>query len=393
MRKSKRSNAVGQLISVSQLAIEGISQTKDNATTSRTTRTVEPAESSLVRPEMHMFLRPYFLLDKHADKSVGIDTRELVKVNGKELERRWCVKPDAEYGMPGPLERDVLLAIYEIAYENYLSKGLEVPELMQLGTMSHFVKRLGLTYCGKNATSVKLALKRLVHTTCKSENSFFDKSKNLFVTEAFQLLRAVGISGETDGNGGVIEQSFVRFDDRIRNNLNARYLMVIDLLYMRSLKSDIVKHLYPLLSHWFWRTSQDSFWRVQYQWLAQHLGIKVWDKPWRAKQQLQAANEELKEKNYIAHYHWDGWDIMYFPGDVHKGEQLRRQSAKSLPRIMNTAKVHPEELSPSTDPLLPLLALFAQGVPMAEPLLKQRGLSASQAQALCIEKGIQLNLV
>jgi hypothetical protein len=64
-----------------------------------------------------------------------------------------------------------------------------------------------------------------------------------------------------------------------------------------------------------------------------------------------------------------------------------------MPQIVNTVKVHPEELAPSTDPLLPLLALFAQGVPMAEPLLKQRGLTASQAQALCIEKGIQLNPV
>jgi hypothetical protein len=393
MRKSKHSNSAGQLVSVSQIPIEGIPQLNRDPGPSRNSRIVEPSENSLLRPEMHMFLRPYFLLDKHADKSIGIDTREFVKVNGKELERRWCVKPDAEYGMPGPLERDVLLAIYEIAYESYLSKGLEVPELMHLGTMSHFVKRLGMTYCGKNAAAVKLALKRLVHTTCKSENSFFDKSKNLFVTEAFQLLRAVGISGEADGNGGFIEQSFVRFDDRIRNNLNARYLMVIDLLYMRSLKSDIVKHLYPILSHWFWRTSQDTHWRVQYQWLAQHLGIKVWDKLWRAKQQLQAANEELKEKNYLAHFHWDGWDLLYFPGDVYKGEQLRRQHAKSMPSVVGTVKVHAEEPAPDADPLLPLLALFSQGVPLAESLLKQRGLSPAQAQALCIEKGIKLKRV
>jgi hypothetical protein len=184
MRKSKLSSAAEQLISVTQIPIEGIPQITGERTQTKSARSLEQVDTALVRPEMHMFLRPYFLLDKRADRSLAIDTRETVKVNGKEIERRWCVKPDAEYGMPGPFERDVLLAIYEIAYEMYLSKGLQVPELMQLGTMSAFVRRLGMTNCGKNASAVKVALKRLVHTTCKSENSFFDKSRNLFVTEA-----------------------------------------------------------------------------------------------------------------------------------------------------------------------------------------------------------------
>lgn len=392
MQKTRRRKPDQADISGTQLSIEGITRVPNQRSESRVVKSIEPSESALVRPEMHMFLRPYFLLDKKADRLKGIDTRETVKVNGKEIERRWCVKPDAEFGMPGPLERDVLLAIYEIAYENYLSKNAMVPEVMNLGTISSFIRRLGLTRCGKNSNAVKLALKRLVHTTCKSENSFFDKSKNLFVTESFQLLRAVGIAGETDGNGGLVEQSFVQFDDRVRNNLNARYLMVIDLLYMRGLKSEISKHLYPILSHWLWRTSEKGYWRVQYQWLAQHLGIKAWDKVWRAKQQLEQANLELLERGYISHYVWDEWDLLYFPGDAHKGEQLRRQVSKNIPAIPNdTSKVHAPKPDQVDDPdrLLPLLSLFAQGLPMAEPLLKQRGLTTSQAQALCIEKGIK----
>ncbi len=398
MQKTKRQKADAAGISGTQLSIEGLSRVPSQISQSKLVKSIDSSESALVRPEMHMFLRPYFLLDKKADRLKGIDTREMVKVNGKEIERRWCVKPDAEFGMPGPLERDVLLAIYEIAYENFLSRNLIVPEVMALGTMSAFMRRLGLSRCGKNSNAVKLALKRLVHTTCKSENSFFDKSKNLFVTESFQLLRAVGIAGESDGNGGVVEQSFVQFDDRVRNNLNARYLMVIDLLYMRELKSEISKHLYPILSHWLWRSAEKGYWRVQYHWLAQHLGIKAWDKVWRAKQQLEQANNELLEKGYISHCLWDGWDLLYFPGDAHKGEQLRRQVSKNIPASsLDTPKVHALKLeqpeSGDHDPLLPLLALFAQGVPMAEPLLKQRGLTTCQAQALCIEKGIKVPIV
>ena len=288
----------------------------------------EQSENLLARPEMHMFLRPYFLLDKRADRMAEIDTKEIVMVNGKQIERRWCVKPDTEYGMPGAFDRDVLLAIYEIAYEEHISKNMPVPEVMSIGTLRAFCKRLGLTYGGKTSIEIKQSLKRLAYTTCKSENSFFDKKRSLFLCESFKLLRGVGITGDTGGDGEVIETSFVTFDEHVRNNLNARYLMVIDLKYMRTLKTDVVKHLYPLLSHWLWRSSQERSWRVEYQWLASHLGIKVWKERWRAKQQLKAANEELKNKKYISDYKWDGWNLLYFPGEVFEAEQMRRAFAK-----------------------------------------------------------------
>ncbi len=343
----------------------------------------------LARPEQHMFLRPYFLLDKHADRTVGIDTREVVTVNGKKIERRWCVKPDAEFGMPGPTERDVLLAVYEIAYENFISKHIPVPEIMHIGSLRAFIKRLGMSYCGKTAASVKLALKRLVHTTCKSDNSFFDKSKNLFLTESFQLLRGVGITGESDGQGGVIEETYVIFDERVRRNLNARYLMVIDLLLLRSLKKDIAKHLYPLLSHWLWRSSQQGFWRVEYRWLAEHLGIKVIDKLWRAKDQLKEAHEELRSLDYLSDYRWEGWTIVYFAGEAFHKDQERRSNARdNIAEEQTSVKAPIKMASDSYDPLLPVLNLFAAGNPMAERGLKERGLTPAQAEALCLEKGI-----
>ncbi len=350
----------------------------------------EPVDSLLARPEMHMFLRPYFLLDKHADRMAGFETREIVTVNGKKIERHWCVTPDKEYGMPGPIERDVLLVVYSIAYECYLSKGSPIPEIMYIGSIRSFLNRLGLSCSGQNSAAVKLALKRLVHTTCKSENSFFDKSKNLFLTESFHLLRGVGIAGESDGKGGSIEETYVIFDERIRRNLTARYLMVIDLVLLRRFNSDIAKHLYPLLSHWLWRSFQQGYWRVEYHWLAEHLGIKIWDKLWRAKNQLKVANEELKNFDYIDDYKWEGWNLIYFPGAAFKKDQLRRSTAKENIDEETTAKHHTDNSSVDDhDPLLPILNLFAQGIPMADQLLKQRGLTQAQAQALCLEKGIQ----
>jgi hypothetical protein len=293
--------------------------------------------------------------------------------------------------MPGPVERDVLLAVYEIAYENYISKGMPVPELMCIGSMRNFIKRLGMSYSGQNAVSVKLALKRLVHTLCKSENSFFDKSKNLFLTESFKLLRGLGITGESDGQGGIIEETYVVFDDNVRRNLNARYLMVIDLHLLRRLRTEIAKHLYPLLSHWLWRSSQQGCWRVEYKWLAEHLGVKVWDKAWRAKAQLKAAHEELKMLKYIDDFKWEGWTIVYFPGEAFTADQERRQQARKNVDLSETSLKHPiKKENVEHDPLLPALNLFAQGNWMTDIKLKELGLTSAQAEALCLEKGIQV---
>ncbi len=349
----------------------------------------DQGDSLLARPEMHMFLRPYFLLDKHANRAVGFETREIVTVNGKKIERRWCVKPDDEYGMPGPVERDVLLAVYEIAYENYIAKGMPVPELMNVGSLRNFIQRMGMSYGGRTQAKVKLALKRLVHTACKSENSFFDKKKSLFLSESFHLLRGVGITGESDGMGGTIEETYVIFDERVRSNLNARYLMVIDLLLLRHLKSDIAKHLYPLLSHWLWRASQQGYWRVEYKWLAEHLGLKICDKPWRAKDQLRDANEELKALDYISGYKWDGWSIVYFAGSAFQKDQERRANAREKStKEKTTAKAPTKNSSVDYDPLVPALNLYATGNPMAERALQERGVTLDQAEALCLEKGI-----
>lgn len=343
---------------------------------------------------MHMFLWPYFLLDKNADRSESIEVHETVNTGDNIIDRKWLVKPHPKYGMPGPLESSVLLALYEIAYEDYLSKGLPVPEDMPIGSWRAFLQRLGISQSGRSQSEVKLALKRLVHTTCHSENSFFDKTKNLYVTEAFQILQAIALKGETDGNGEKIEQTLIRFHSRILNNLNAKYLMILDRSFFKSLKTATAKHLYPLLSYWFYRNRPQKYWRVQYEWLARRLGIKIWDKAWRAKQQLQPAHDELIKSTYLSRVEWDGWHLIYYSGDAFGAEQIRRmtskpaspQHPKQLTLALSLPAVEPEE----DEHLIPTLNLFANGVPMADKMLQKHNLTQEQAKALCVKHNIPI---
>jgi len=350
------------------------------------------SQSKLLRPEMHMFLWPYFVIDKCADRTKPIEILDHVKVGNKQLIRRWQVRPHPDYGMPGALDCSILLALYEIAYESYLSKGLEIPDLIPIGSWRTFLKRLGITASGKSQDLVKTSLKRLVHTTCHSENSFLDKTKNLYVTEAFTLVQTVGFKGDIDGDDNEIEETFISFHPRIQSNLNARYLMIIDRSFYLSLNKDITKHLYPLLSYWFYRTREQGYWRVDYLWLAQRLGIKLCDSLWRAKRQLQPANDDLLNKGFLAKYEWDSWNIIYYPGEAYKGEQVRRQVSKvnsdapqQLKLTLSTGPTHSD-----CDSLTPVLTLFASGVPMADREMRKHNLQPEQAKALCIERGIPI---
>src|SRR5271163_279414 len=96
----------------------------------------------LSKPEMHLLLKPFFLLDRHADRFKPIDHIASVMGDGKAAARRWYVQPHSLYGLPGAFDRDVTVALYELVNENYFAKNIEVPELMPIGSMTDFILRM-----------------------------------------------------------------------------------------------------------------------------------------------------------------------------------------------------------------------------------------------------------
>lgn len=350
----------------------------------------------LSKPEMHLLLKPFFLLDRHADRFKPIEYVYSVMENGKAITRGWCVQPHFKYGLPGPFDRDVTTVIYELVNENYLSKNLPVAESMPIGTLRDFAAKMGIAVSGQNIAAIKQSLKRLMNTLATCEETFFDNKKHRYVSISFRLLAAVGLAGEDDGNGGKYEENFVVFDQHILRNLNTGYVMVVDVDCLRTLRTNIAKQLYAHLAYRFFVEEQDGdhCWTADYDWLTIHLGIKPQKELWRAKQQLLDAHEELKELGYISDYRWDGWRIIYRPGAIWKGEQLRRKSGKARRGASKSlsANMRPDNkiIVPREphDPLVPALAAFASGLPVGDDRIKALGLTAEQATALCREKNI-----
>lgn len=351
----------------------------------------------LSKPEMHLLLKPFFVLDRQGDRFKPIEYVYSVMHNGKAITRRWWVEPHSQYGLPGPFDRDVTLVIYEIVNENYFAKTLQVPPVMPIGSLRDFAGKMGISPCGKNLAAIKESFKRLKNTLIDSEETFFDSKKKRYVSLRLTLLRGLIFAGEEDGNGGKYEQNFVIFDETILSNLNSGYVMVIDVDCLRTLKTNIAKQLYAHLAYRFFVEAQDGdeYWTADYDWLTVHLGIKPQKELWRAKQQLEPAHEELKALGYISDYRWDDWRVLYRPGPVWKGEQLRRRSGHvrrqraAKPIESNRIDLTTRQVEPH-DPLLPALAAFAGGLPVGEERIKALGLTVEQAKALCHEKNLSL---
>ena len=348
----------------------------------------------LSKPEMHLLLKPYFVLDRHAERFKPIEYEYTTLENGKVFTRIWWVQPHPKYGLPGPFDRDVCIVIHEIVNEQYLSRSLLVPATMPIGTLREFAKRMQIAPSGQNLAAIKESLNRLKNTLIDAQETFFDNKKKRYVSLRITLLRGFILAGQEDENGTRYEQNYVMFDETILSNLNTGYVMVIDVDSLRKLKSNIGKQLRTHLVYRFHLAQENGqdFWLADYDWLAMHLGIKPQTELWRAKQQLEHAHEELKATEYLASYDWDGWRVIYRPGNAWKGEQLRRRTgkAKHAGRESSAAAMSllTNEPNMEHDPLIPALVAFASGLSVGEERIRALGLTAEEATALCEERNI-----
>lgn len=349
----------------------------------------------LCKPEMHLLLKPFFLLDRHANRFEPIKYEYTAIHNGSALNRRWWVLPHQKYGLPGPFDRDVSIVLYELINENYFAKGLAVPELMPIGSFREFARKMGIAGSGQNIAAIKESLERLKTTLIDSVDQFFHNKKKRYISIRMTLLKAVLLAGQDDDDGNAYEQNYVIFDETILSNLNSGYVMVLDVERISQLKTNIAKQLYAHLAYRFYVQSQDGkqSWTADYDWLAIHIGIKPQTELKAAKHQLKHAHQELKKLGYINDYQWTDRRITYTPGEAWQGEQLRRQSGKSRhnaqPKQLMLTLDQPITKEP-TDPLIPALAAFASGLPIGQDRIRALGLSTEQAEALCREKSIAI---
>ena len=270
--------------------------------------------------------------DKHADRFRDITHDYEVTVNGKTLKARWEIHHDRELGLLGTFDRDVWWGILELVEEITGGDRDKVPEIVDLGSPRSFLRRIAKPYNGKYVKMLNESIKRLLRTVCFSDNAFNCPTSGgyLRLLKNVSLITEAGFKGQVV-NGKIQETTWVQLGDYVRKNLKSGYITLIDVKYVRVLKSELAKLLYPLLSYRFWLAAQHGRDRHAAHWheLRDFLAVNGWDSLARARDRLKPAFSELKENEYIdSSSDWADESYIFVPGNKFLDELATRTNAR-----------------------------------------------------------------
>ena len=358
-------------------------------------RDEQPQLPQLVWADVNALALPYAVLnEREAKKSSGHELIKLESRDGKQIAIHWAVWPYPKLGMPTITTLRVLFVLMQKAAEAKQGLGY-VPERLEIGSLNSLCLLVGLKTDGYSRKLLKRHIEILLSTQCKSKGAFKNKQGEGLFIDCFNFLRRAGFIGQVDENGNLVERNFVVFDEHVRANLDTRYVKQIDLQLMKSIASPIGQLLYTKLSNLFHEAAEKSwtYVDVDYHWLVERMGLRIYEHVWEAKKQLKQAISELVDLNYIKQPAWQGFVIRFTPEVRYMfGEQQPRKERKT--RAKKNASVLQQLLIPSLephDPLWPLCSLYANaGWKFAEPQAKRRNLTEEQLRSLTEERGIPI---
>ncbi len=201
-------------------------------------------EESLVRAESNLEEYPLFAVKtRNREEDQLVFERRRQGEEGTELVQRWEVEPPAKLGMPGPFDQDIYLAVLQL---------LEVRGGMPRNGELHFSlyelrEILGWSTSGNTYEKIRQSLRRIASTTLTSENAFYSKAEERFLSDTFQIW-SVHFSRTKRGRN-VRERHTLRFHDIFKRNYVTQYLKGLDSKFYWALPSPLAKRLYRLIDH------------------------------------------------------------------------------------------------------------------------------------------------
>ncbi|MCC7531886.1 MAG: hypothetical protein IT342_25510 [Candidatus Melainabacteria bacterium] len=347
--------------------------------------------------EVNALALPYAVLnERDARKSTGHEILKLEKMADKQIAFRWQVWPNPKLGMPTVLSLRILFVLMQKAADKKSELG-HVPEVLEIGSLSALCRAVGLPADGYSRNLIKRHIRILAATQCMSQGTFKNKRGEGLFIDSFSYLRTVIFIGEKDAQGKTFDRNYVVFDEHVRANLNAHYVKQIDLALMREIRSPIGQLLYTKLSHLF-NEAREKGWEyveIEYQWLAERMGIMVYQQPFRAKAQLKQAIDELIAACYVQEATWIDWKIRLRPevrytfGEEKPRIERKRAARKRTTSHNQTVAVQaPKQIDP-IDFMVPLCEVYAKnGWTMVSSVAQRHGITEDQLKQELLRRNI-----
>lgn len=259
-----------------------------------------PEYSTLVSAERNLEEYPLFELKaRQRGSKARLFERVIEGEGGVSLRQSWKVIPSGEYGMPGPLDQDVYLAVLQL-----LEKRGGMPEDGELAfSLYELRKVLGWSDDSGGAyRQIKDALVRIQLTGVQSSNAFYSAADEQLIADSFNVWsvhfaqrkkRGAATSG---AHTTTQDRHVLRFHPIFIRNYEAQYLKGLDADFFWSLRMPLSKRLYRLID--LQRASGLS-WRTDLFAVRDQIPLD-YPYPSQIKRALKKAHAELEEKGFLS---------------------------------------------------------------------------------------------
>src|SRR5919199_16622 len=203
-----------------------------------------PEYSAQVSTEQNLEEYPLFELKaRRRGTKARVFEKTVVGEGDTSLNQVWKVMPSGEYGMPGPVDQDVYLAVLQL-----LQQRGGMPENGEL-RFSLYELRKVLRWAddsGKAYKQLRDSLLSIATTSVQSKQAFYSAHENRRITDTFTVWSVHFAEHEVNGMP-VRERHVLRFHPIFIKNYIAQYLKGLDADFYWSLRSPLSKRLYRLV--------------------------------------------------------------------------------------------------------------------------------------------------
>jgi hypothetical protein len=258
-----------------------------------------PEYSTLVSAERNLEEYPLFELKaRQRGSKARLFERVIEGESGVSLRQTWKVIPSGEYGMPGPVDQDVYLAVLQL-----LEKRGGMPEDGELAfSLYELRKVLGWSDDSGGAyRQIKDALVRIQLTGVQSSNAFYSAADEQLIADSFNVwsvhfAQRKKRGGANSGARTTQDRHVLRFHPIFIRNYEAQYLKGLDADFFWSLKMPLSKRLYRLIDL---QRADGLSWRTDLFAVRDQIPLD-YPYPSQIKRALGKAHEELEEKGFLS---------------------------------------------------------------------------------------------
>ncbi len=273
--------------------------------TGRVELTLFPEYSTLVSAERNLEEYPLFELKaRQRGSKARLFERVIKGEGGVSLKQTWKVIPSGEYGMPGPVDQDVYLAVLQL-----LEQRGGMPEDGELAfSLYELRKVLGWSDDSGGAyREIRDALVRIQLTGVQSSNAFYSAADEQLIADSFNVWSVHFAQRKRKGGAGsrtrtTQDRHVLRFHPVFIRNYEAQYLKGLDAEFFWGLKMPLSKRLYRLIDL---QRAGTLSWSTDLFAVRDQVPLD-YPYPSQIKRALKKAHEELEEKGFLSGVEYEG---------------------------------------------------------------------------------------